>query len=53
MSFLFQWYEEIAMKVQTHNDTSAMAAGRLDGAGEIPMRITKIRLWYSLKSGQE
>lgn len=29
------------MKVQTYNDTSAMAAGRLDGTGEIPMRITK------------
>ena len=29
------------MKVQTYNDTSAMAAGRLNGTGEIPMRITK------------
>jgi hypothetical protein len=27
------------MKVQTYNDTSAMTAGRLMGAGEIPMRI--------------
>jgi hypothetical protein len=32
---------EIAMKVQTDNDTSAMVAGRLDGTGGIPMRITK------------
>lgn len=33
--------KRIAMKVRADNDTSAMAAGRMKGAGEIPMRITK------------
>lgn len=37
--FFFGGAKKIAMKVQTYNDTSAMAAGCLMGAGEIPMRI--------------
>ena len=41
MSFLFQWYEEIAMKIQTHNDTSAMVAGRLGGGGGVSVKKPK------------
>ena len=42
----------MAMTGFRDNDTSSMALGRLDGAGEIPMtRITKPGLIYAFVSG--